>query len=117
MDEAGSIQLDCARSCERGFLEAAVRQVRTAQVELLVHVAEAIGQLLSPAARCLSISTVHGGAGDGGGLGGLGEGEGESKGFSGGGGGGFRPSAVAIGCRHDWQQRACTDPAREATRV
>ena len=37
----------------------------------------------------MSISTVHGGAGDGGGLGGLGEGEGEGKGFSGGGGGGF----------------------------
>merc|ERR1711865_522002 len=30
----------------------------------------AIGQLLSPAARCLSISTVHGGAGGEGGLGG-----------------------------------------------
>ena len=27
----------------------------------------AIGQLLSPAGRCLSISKVHGGAGDGGG--------------------------------------------------
>eukprot|EP00964_Phaeocystis_antarctica_P051047 scaffold29768_cov74-Phaeocystis_antarctica.AAC.2 len=29
----------------------------------------ATGQLLSPAGRCLSISTVHGGAGEGGGLG------------------------------------------------
>ena len=48
----------------------------------------AIGQLLSPAARCLSISTVQGGAGDGGGLGGLGEGEGEGKGGGDGSGGG-----------------------------
>ena len=50
----------------------------------------AIGQLLSPAGRCLSISTVHGGAGEGGGLG-KGEGGGDGgagSGWGNGGGGG-----------------------------
>jgi hypothetical protein len=42
-----------------------------------------IGQLLSPAGRCLRSATVHGGAGAGGGLGGLG-GLGGSGGHSGG---------------------------------
>jgi hypothetical protein len=52
----------------------------------------AIGQLLSPAGRCLSISTVHGGAGAGGGLGGLGRlgGSGGVDGGEGGGAGGGR---------------------------
>ena len=54
---------------------------------VLLHV---IGQLLSPAVRCLSISTVHGGAGGGGWLGGRGGsgGEGGAKGGKGGKGGG-----------------------------
>eukprot|EP00964_Phaeocystis_antarctica_P132458 scaffold96560_cov51-Phaeocystis_antarctica.AAC.1 len=49
----------------------------------------AIGQLLSPAARCLSISTVHGGAGGGGGEGGDDDG-GDDGGDGGGDGGGDR---------------------------
>ena len=38
--EAGSLQPDCTRSYERGVLEVAIRQVRPAQVELLVRCAE-----------------------------------------------------------------------------
>ena len=50
----------------------------------------AIGQLLSPAARCLSISTVHGGAGGGGESGEGGEGGEGGAGGNGGGGEGNR---------------------------
>jgi hypothetical protein len=57
---------------------------------------QAIGQLLSPAGRCLSISTVHGGAGAGGGLGGLG-GLGGSGGDCGGEGGGAGGGEVGGG--------------------
>ena len=59
----------------------------TSPSTVLLH---AIGQLLSLAGRCLSISTVHGGADGGGGLGGRGDsgGEGGAKGGKGGKGGG-----------------------------